>query len=206
MIQDETASNPQQVISKETANEIRRIMKMVIDVGGGKTAKIQGYSIAGKTGTAQKLNSSGSGYESGAYIASFVGFAPAEAPRYVVLVMLDNPQGAFYGSQIAAPVFKEIMEQLLALAEIPMDSATAPLPISNKPFRPNKPQTIIPQFKAGNTVVVPDLNGLTYRDVGTILITHKLKFMPTGSGLSFKQSHAPGTVVPLGTIITVDFK
>lgn len=206
LIQDETASNPQQVISKETANEIRRIMKMVIDVGGGKTAKIQGYSIAGKTGTAQKLNSSGSGYESGAYIASFVGFAPAEAPRYVVLVMLDNPQGAFYGSQIAAPVFKEIMEQLLALAEIPMDSATAPLPISNKPFRPNKPQTIIPQFKAGNTVVVPDLNGLTYRDVGTILITHKLKFMPTGSGLSFKQSHAPGTVVPLGTIITVDFK
>ena len=204
LIKDETASNPIRVLSQATAQEIKRIMRMVIEVGGGKTARIAGYNIAGKTGTAQKLSADGSGYESGAYIASFVGFAPSEHPQYVVLIMLDNPRGAFYGSQIAAPVFKEIMEQLLALAEVPMDSTPPPLPIDKTPPR-NEPINIVPVFGPNNTVVVPDLTGMTYRDVANVLITHKLKFTPAGSGLVKLQSVSPGTTVPIGTYVTVTF-
>ncbi len=206
VLQGETSAQPQRVLSSEVANEIKRIMKLVIEEGGGKTAKIQGYSIAGKTGTAQKLNSAGTGYEASSYIASFVGFAPAEQPKYVVLVMLDNPQGAFYGSQVAAPVFKEIMEQLLALAEIPMDAKTAPLPVSNKPYVADTVKNIVPQFRAGDTVIVPDVRGLTYRDAASVLVTHRLKFLPKGSGIAKTQSHAPGALVPFGTVITVEFK
>lgn len=194
------------IISSETAAEIRRIMEMVIEVGGGKPAKIPGYRIAGKTGTAQKLNAEGSGYEYGAYIASFAGFAPANDPRFVVLVMLDNPQGAFYGSQIAAPVFKEIMEQLLSLAEVPADNRTLPLPTNLTPQKDQQPMKITPQFIGENHVLMPNLSGLGYRDVVNVLTEHHLKLNPTGSGLARGQSVAPGATVNTGTTITVKFE
>jgi cell division protein FtsI/penicillin-binding protein 2 len=87
--------------------------------GTGVLAQIDGYTIAAKTGTAQKAVP-GQGYVKGKYVASFEGFFPAEAPRYVILIVLDEPGGReYYGSETAAPIFKEIAQQLIALDRIP---------------------------------------------------------------------------------------
>lgn len=206
LIQAEKTPQETRVFSTETATEIRRIMEMVIESGGGKAAKIPGYRIAGKTGTAQKLNSAGSGYQSGAYIASFAGFAPVDNPRFVVLVMLDNPQGAFYGSQIAAPVFKEIMEQLLSLAEVPVNNNVLPLPTNATPQPNPSPAGSTPKFIGENHVIMPNLVGMGYRDVVNILNQHHLRLSPLGSGLARTQSVVAGTTVKTESIITVKFE
>ena len=100
------------VITPEVAEEMRTMMEKVVSEGGGKTAQIKGYKIAGKTGTAEKLSPKG-GYIPGVYIASFVGFVPSDAPRYAMIIMLDSPKGAFYGSQVSAPIFRDTLQQIL---------------------------------------------------------------------------------------------
>jgi cell division protein FtsI (penicillin-binding protein 3)/stage V sporulation protein D (sporulation-specific penicillin-binding protein) len=100
------------VITEDVAAQMRMMMEKVVSEGGGKTARIKGYRIAGKTGTAEKLSPYG-GYAAGQYIASFVGFVPADKPKYAMLVMLDRPQGAFYGSQVSAPIFRDTLQQIL---------------------------------------------------------------------------------------------
>lgn len=78
-------------MSEEVAAQMRGMMEQVVAAGGGKAAGIKGYRIAGKTGTAEKLAETG-GYAAGKYIASFVGFVPADKPQYAMLIMLDTPQ------------------------------------------------------------------------------------------------------------------
>ncbi len=95
------------VISERTAAVLRRFLRAVVVRGtGNPTARVPGYTTAGKTGTAQVAENGG--YVPGAYVASFVGFIPAEKPRFVILVKVDRPRGAIYGSVIAAPAFAEI--------------------------------------------------------------------------------------------------
>ncbi len=95
------------VISGKTAATLRGILRSVVTRGtGNPTAQIAGYTTAGKTGTAQIAGDGG--YLSGQYVASFVGMVPAEIPRYVILVKIERPQGAYYGSVVAAPAFAEI--------------------------------------------------------------------------------------------------
>ncbi|OUO92251.1 penicillin-binding protein 2 [Cloacibacillus sp. An23] len=104
-----------QVISKETADFIRHAMRRVVSEGGGKLANTDKTEIAGKTGTAQ-IAQSGK-YTKGQYVASFVGFWPVEKPRYVMLVSIGEPKGKkYYGSQIAAPVFKSIVEDIVQIS------------------------------------------------------------------------------------------
>lgn len=88
--------------------------------GGGKNAKIPGYSIGGKTATSQTLPRSAN-----KYISSFLGFAPAEDPKVLVLVVINNPQGVYYGGTIAAPVAREIFEDILPYLGIPYDEKAA---------------------------------------------------------------------------------
>ena len=78
-----------------------------------KTNKIPGFSIAGKTGTAQRAKENGLGYEKGKYIASFAGFFPVEKPKYCILVVIDSPEGSIYGSTVAGPVFKNITHDII---------------------------------------------------------------------------------------------
>jgi cell division protein FtsI (penicillin-binding protein 3) len=85
-----------------------------IQAGTGGLAAVSGYAVGGKTGTAQKPSRTSRGYEEGAYIASFAGFAPADDPALVIAVMIDEPRPVFYGGMTAAPVFSEIMEFALA--------------------------------------------------------------------------------------------
>ncbi|MBR3381947.1 MAG: PASTA domain-containing protein [Clostridia bacterium] len=102
-----------QVISAETSAEVRRILQSVVDNGTGRNAKIEGYAVGGKTGTAQKYDEYGR-IDGGRYICSFVGFAPADDPRYVCLILVDEPQvDQIFGSTVAAPFVKSVLEDVL---------------------------------------------------------------------------------------------
>ena len=106
-------------VSAQTAKTIRRILKTVITEGGtGVNAALEGYSVAGKTGTAQKIDESGT-YARDRYLASFVGFAPADHPELTILVIVDEPQGQNYGGIVAAPAFRQIALETLSYLNIP---------------------------------------------------------------------------------------
>ena len=108
----------QRVISAKTARSIKNIMKSVITPGGtGVNAALEGYSVCGKTGTAQKIDATG-GYAKGKYNASFVGFAPAENPQIAILVVVDEPEKEHYGGIVAAPAFKKIAHETLSYLQV----------------------------------------------------------------------------------------
>lgn len=106
------------VLSASVAASMLRMMEAVVTGGTGRAAAIHGYRVAGKTGTAQKPSPAG-GYESGRYVASFVGIVPADRPRLALLVLVDEPQGAYYGGEVAAPAFSRIASQALWVLGIP---------------------------------------------------------------------------------------
>jgi len=112
------------VVSPWIARELTSMLKNVVLDGTGTLAQIPGYHVAGKTGTAAKPDPQG-GYSTSRYVASFVGFAPATRPRAVVLVAVDEPRSAIWGGVVAAPAFKEIMQQTLQYLSAPPDAATA---------------------------------------------------------------------------------
>jgi cell division protein FtsI (penicillin-binding protein 3) len=106
-------------VSAETAGIVKRIMKTVITEGGtGVNAALEGYSVSGKTGTAQKIDGSGK-YAHGKFVSSFLGFAPADEPKVVILVVVDEPEGEHYGGVVAAPAFKKIAHETLNYLNIP---------------------------------------------------------------------------------------
>lgn len=100
------------IVSAETSETMRYILEQVVENGGGKKAYIEGYRIGGKTATSQTLPRG-----SGKYIASFMGFAPADNPKVLAVCIINNPQGTYYGGQIAAPVIKQLFENILPYLE-----------------------------------------------------------------------------------------
>jgi cell division protein FtsI (penicillin-binding protein 3) len=108
------------IISERSANLLKQFLTDVVARGTGKPAQLAGYSSAGKTGTAQKIDPSGA-YSKSHYVASFVGFAPIGRPAVTILVAIDSPVGAIYGTEVAAPVFKSIAEQTLGYMNVPQD-------------------------------------------------------------------------------------
>jgi len=100
------------ILKPVIAEQMKRILHRVIEEGTGKTARIEGVNVSGKTGTAQKILPTG-GYSHSNFIASFIGFAPTEKPLLSMIVVLDDPHPSYYGGTVAAPVFKNVIEQAL---------------------------------------------------------------------------------------------
>ncbi len=96
------------IVSEETSAQMRRILEMVVSEGSGKNGAVEGFRVGGKTATSQTLPRG-----SGRYIASFIGFAPADDPQVMALAIVNNPQGIYYGGQVAAPIVRQLFENIL---------------------------------------------------------------------------------------------
>jgi len=109
------------VVSPATAHTLTTIMEGVVSSGTGTKAAIPGFRVAGKTGTAQKVDPRTGTYSSALSVGSFVGFVPADAPRLTIIVVIDEPQGEAWGGVVAAPVFRRVGEQVLTYLGVPRD-------------------------------------------------------------------------------------
>lgn len=195
-----------EVMSKETSKKVLAMMENVVLHGGGTLAQIPGYRVAGKTGTAEKLRSGG-GYAQNEYIASFIGIAPVEEPRFIVLVLVDTPHSVYYGSQVAAPVFKEIMQQTLVISGVePSSPIEAMLPKTQTTQKADSNKRAIGSYLHGNSTVVPDLSGYTMRECAKVLEQNGLSLIPEGSGTAFKQEPEVFSIVEEKAIVKVWFK
>jgi cell division protein FtsI (penicillin-binding protein 3) len=117
ILQKFESKKPQRVISKEVSEEMRNILRGVVDSGTAELAEVKGYSPAGKTGTAQKVESNGT-YSHSKFTASFIGFVPYDDPRLVIVVIMDEPRPIYYGGVVCAPVFKKIASELMSYYKI----------------------------------------------------------------------------------------
>lgn len=122
----EDGDGPVRVISEKTAADlVGRVFESVIEEGTAKLGRLDGFGIAGKTGTAKKYDRASNTYNTGKYTASFVGFVPVGRPRLAMIVVLDEPKEGFYGGQVCAPVFRDIARQVLRYLRVPPER---PLP------------------------------------------------------------------------------
>jgi cell division protein FtsI (penicillin-binding protein 3) len=184
-----------QVISPETARTLTRLMTQVVAAGTGHNAAIAGYDVAGKTGTAQKLDPVTRRYSRKPGVLSFVGFAPADEPRVVMLVMLDEPKGEKWGSEAAAPIFSAIGGEVLRYLEVPPRD-TVPLHIVSGPAEgtlgPGRLASAVVEEPATDARVMPELRGQTLRQALAVLAPLGAAVKVQGRGRVKDQMPAPG--------------
>jgi stage V sporulation protein D (sporulation-specific penicillin-binding protein) len=203
---EEKTTEVRRAIPEQTALELSGMLEQVVASGGGSKAAVKGYRIAGKTGTAEKLSDNGSGYLAGHYIASFCGFAPVEDPQITILIIIDDPNGIYYGGQIAAPIAGQIFEQVLRYLNVKPSTNNLNLKeftakekvVEGEP----EPAVVVPQGK----VLVPDMSGKSLRQAAEDLKAIGISMIPEGTGTAFKQDIAPNTIVEPGSTMTVYFR
>jgi cell division protein FtsI (penicillin-binding protein 3) len=192
-----------QVVSAETARTLTRMMTQVVAAGTGHNAAIPGYEVAGKTGTAQKLDPVTRRYSRNPGVLSFVGFVPAEEPKLVMLVMLDEPKNEKWGSEAAAPIFAAIGGGVLRYLDVPPSDAT-PMAIVSGPSE----TTPAPRVRAvsqdvvepgSDARVMPELRGRTLRHALATLAPLGVGVKVDGRGLVVAQAPAPGVALPAET-------
>ncbi len=199
-----------QVISKATASQMSGILEQVVSGGTGHLAQIPGINVAGKTGTAQKVDPKTGEYSTTDFVASFAAYAPAENPKIAVLVILDTPKSAegHQGGTLGGPPAKAIIEGALQYYGLPVakdTQSTVTISSGDSPVRPS-PKSVTPdRSPVGGEVVTPDLTGMTMRQAGDILAKSELHFNFSGSGLVAEQNPQAGKVVTKGTTINVKF-
>lgn len=179
-----------QVISPALAREITGLMERVVQEGTGQNAAVNGYSVAGKTGTAQIPGPGG--YLPGKFISSFIGFAPADNPRVAVLVIVNEPHNQYYGGTVAAPVFSDLTGKILRYWDVPVEQS---LPGNNAGGN---------VYHAASATTMPDVVGFPVSDARWWLGEHGLRcWAPGSTGVVAAQQPAcgcrpkPGTVVDL---------
>ncbi len=178
------------VFREETTETLREMLAAVVDSGTATAARIRGFTIAGKTGTAQKYDARVRTYGAGMYVSSFAGFAPALAPRLVGVVVIDEPRGKrYYGGQVAAPVFREVVLDLMRLPDGPFEARGAE--VATRPPAPAP-------------VTVPDLRLLPPAEAERRLAANGLRARFEGEGpRALAQSPAAGGAVERGTGVVV---
>ncbi|CDM68766.1 stage V sporulation protein D [Clostridium bornimense] len=172
------------ILSTETTKILRECLEKVVSEGGGRNAYVEGYNIAGKTGTAQIPNPNGGGYEPGKYLSTFVGMAPAENPQITVMVSILKPDPAkYYAGQIAAPVGRELFSDIfnyLALGPSSYD------------FKP----------EVTKDVMIPEIRGISKEDAIKILKEKGLKYQIEGEGTKISDTNPkPGFSIEEGSKI-----
>jgi cell division protein FtsI (penicillin-binding protein 3) len=195
-------------ISEQTALELTAMMEGVTEFGTAKAAQIDGYTVAGKTGTAAKLV--GGRYSQTDYNASFVGFLPSRKPRLTVIVVIDSPRAnGYYGGAVAAPIFKRIAEASLRQLGIPPTINPAPPVLLTRrdeetltptPVRAAMVERALAPARAG---VMPDLRGFSARDAVRTLTTVGMTARLSGSGFVIEQSPAAGSALVRGDVCTL---
>jgi len=209
VISESVPTPVRRAVSKETAQIVSRWLEGVVTdpEGTGKRARLQGWRVAGKTGTAQKADAVSGGYSADKHFSSFVGFAPAQAPRVVIGVFVDEPKGEIYGGEVAAPVFREIAEHAMKAMAVPPSEpvAAAPPAPREEPVTPRyepapPPLEVAPRrlARATSGVAVPALEGLPARAALRALESVDLVGDVAGSGRVTAQSPRPGEVVERG--------
>lgn len=213
------------VVSAETAATMQAILEQVVESGTGRLARIPGYRVAGKTGTAQMINPKSRSYADGAYLASFCGFAPVNDPALVGVAMLYDPRGEFYyGGRIAAPLFGAVLRRALRHLDVPPSRSLPPV-WGRKPqvadgsladFTGGRPEdspdsvflaaAAAPRPPAANQPLsVPDMRGMTMREA--LALSGKLGFdiEPNGSGVVRVQSPQPHEPLANGQVVQLYF-
>jgi cell division protein FtsI (penicillin-binding protein 3) len=181
------------VISEKTAKLLASMLQDVTSEGGtGVMANLEGFEVAGKTGTAQKADPVHGGYAAKKRVGSFVGFVPANNPRLVALVLIDEPEVNVYGGIVAAPVFRNIAQGALRRLAVAPDKVS-PLPVAeNQPERVNRRPMKRINPAAGPNDGTPDFVGLSLREALEKAQTLRVKLRIQGNGYVVKQSRAPG--------------
>jgi cell division protein FtsI (penicillin-binding protein 3) len=195
-------------VSAETAATIGRWLVGVVEdpKGTGKRARLEGWRVAGKTGTAQKADAVSGGYSADRHFSSFVGFAPAESPRIVIGVFVDEPKGEIYGGEVAAPAFREIAEYALKMLGVPPAAGAVAAAADAPPAQgdeddvpPPPPVEQVARPAPPGSVAVPALAGLPARTAVRALEAVDLSAELAGSGRVVRQFPPPGRVVARGT-------
>ena len=179
------------VLSSKTAREMREIMEYVVAEGGGGNAKIGGYRVGGKTGTANKVDA-GTGRYGDYYYSSFLGMAPMDDPKVSILVVVDSPKGNFYGSAVAAPIAKDILEDTLRYLNV-------------------EPKYTDEELKAieGNYTVVPNVTGVELSEAIGMIGGKELKYSRPESAkgddnfIIKDQYPKAGTKVKRGSVVYI---
>lgn len=195
-----------QAVSPETARMVARMMVSVTEPGGTATrAQVKGYRVAGKTGTAEKV-------ENGTYgdgrIGSFMGFLPADRPEVAIVVSVDEPtEGSRYGGIVAAPAFAEIGAEAMRVLGVPPDadpdSEESEVVASRADESSSEPLVL---HRDGSSWTLPDLRGRSLREVLTGLQDSGLAVALEGSGLAVAQSPSPGARIRDGEVVAVVFQ
>lgn len=192
-----------QVVHPGVAAQTLKLLRTVVEKGGtGTKAALDGYSVAGKTGTAQKVIEGAHGYAKNKYIASFIGVSPVQDPKLVVLVSVDEPKGAYYGGLVSAPVFRAIMEQSLAYLKIAPDQDRSEKPkavvAKKSPAKEKVPVKEIrekdPNSSEAGAKRIPDLTGMTVREVLRRAQEENFQVKINGTGICNRQEPGPGGV------------
>jgi cell division protein FtsI (penicillin-binding protein 3) len=204
------------VVSRGTSRLVREILKGVVSQKGtGAEAAVRGFQVAGKTGTSQKVDPATKRYSRKKHVATFVGFAPADEPKLVILAMVDEPQGLPYGGLVAGPVFAEVAQWSLnyfrvspqlklrvlqdGLEKVRQDiRRSVESAVGDKGFK-----EIATRAELG---LVPDFRGLSMREVLTRSKTMGFRVNLKGTGLAFAQKPAPGSVVGGEEPVVVRFR
>ena len=197
------------VLSKENAEKMKIMLTGVTGNGGtGSKAQVRGFPVAGKTGTAQKVNPNGRGYLKDVYISSFGGFIPAHEPRFVIYVALDSPKEKYYGSQVAAPIFAKVASfavrkyglHPVLLSEKDLMKAR---PIKKGEVRRQLASMELKKKASKKPKVIPNLHGLSLREAVNVLGNKRLKLKVKGRGRVSHTWPSSGNLIPKDQTLSI---